>query len=289
MNLFRKQSDKITLLVLSDLQVGSAFGVFPEGFTLSTGSVYQLNTGQEYLFECWRHMAERLASPDILVVNGEATDGLNKKLSGRHRVEPDPKWQVRAALELVRPFAEAASKVYVTKGSDYHTRPGGQDDEDFAGHLGKLGAVPSSKKHFAHDWLLLDIEGVLFDIAHHRSVMIRYESTPGEREVQFDMMAADLKQGGASDLIVRSHGHRYVSLNVEGRLYVSTPAWSLQTSYAARSKWPNRWISRLIGGVQVDIYPGLKTGDSRQDRQEFIKVTGLTYPHPQKGRLCFGD
>lgn len=285
----KRKPDKITILIVSDLQVGSAFGIFPERFTLSTGSEHNLNTGQRYLLSCWQHMLKTLPKPDVFIVNGEATDGLSKKLLGRYRVEPDPKWQVRAALDLVEPFVRKAAEVYVTKGTDYHTRPAGQDDEDFAQHLMRFGAVPDALGHYAHDWLLLEKEGVTLDIAHTRSVMIRYESTAGEREVQFDAMSADLKEGGSSDLIVRSHGHRYVKGNVEGELFVLTPAWSLQTPYAARSKWPNRWLSRLIGGIQVDIYPTLKTGDPRQNREEFIHIKGLTYAHPKKGRLSIGS
>jgi len=289
MRFFKRKPDKISLLIVSDLQVGSAFGIFPEGFTLSTGSEYNLNTGQRYLWDCWQHMLKAFPKPDVFILNGEATDGLSKKLLGRYRVEPDPQWQVSAAVELVKPFVQEAGEVYVTKGTDYHTRPGGEDDEDFGIRMKEFGAVPSALGHYAHDWLLLDKEGVTLDIAHARSVMIRYETTAGERELQSDAMSADLKEAGASDLIVRSHGHRYVKGNVDGELFVLTPCWSLQTEYAARSKWPNRWISRLIGGVQVDIYPKLKTGDPRQNREEFIHIKGLTYPHPRKGRLAIGS
>jgi hypothetical protein len=105
---------------------------------------------------------------------------------------------------------------------------------------------------------------------------------PGERELQFDRMAADLKDG-SSDLILRGHGHRYVKMNVDGDLFVSTPAWSLQTDFAKMSRWPNRYLSRLIGGVRIDLFPDLKTGDI-QDKEEYVKITGLVRPHPSIGK-----
>ena len=268
------------MLIVSDMHVGSAFAPFPEGFTLSTGSVLDLNVGQRYLLTCWQDMLGR-AKFDYLIFNGDIIDGQNKKLEARYRVEVDPQWQVSAALELARSLAQTATGIYVTKGTDYHVREAAQDDESFGQ---RIGAIPDPLGHHAWDWLLLDIEGVFLDIAHHRSSVLRYESMPLEREEQFDLLTADLKEGGASDVIIRSHGHRYVVVNADGRLSVSTPAWCLQTSYAARSRWPNRWLSRLIGSVQLDIYPKLKTGDPRQDRGEFIEVKSLTYPHPKKGR-----
>ena len=43
------------VLVVSDMHVGSAYGLLPEGFVGSTGAMLNLNMGQEYLWECWKH------------------------------------------------------------------------------------------------------------------------------------------------------------------------------------------------------------------------------------------
>jgi hypothetical protein len=51
---------KVTGVAISDLQVGSAFAIFPPGFTGSTGSEIKLNIGQEYLLECWDWMLDQL-------------------------------------------------------------------------------------------------------------------------------------------------------------------------------------------------------------------------------------
>jgi hypothetical protein len=40
------------VLVVSDMHVGSAYGLLPEGFVGSTGAMLNLNMGQEYLWEC---------------------------------------------------------------------------------------------------------------------------------------------------------------------------------------------------------------------------------------------
>jgi len=275
---------KLTGLVVSDTHVGSAFGIFPEGFEGSIGSEISLNVGQKYLLACWDWMLEQVPRRlDFLIINGDVTDGTARKDEGRWRVEPDPDFQVLAARALFLrgnpPLLNRAKKVYVSRGSAYHVETGARLDEIFAR---EIGAEPGRMGHFASAWRIISCDGIDLDIAHHRSVHVRYESSPGERELQFDRMSSDLK-GGSSDLIIRSHGHRYVKLNVDGDLFLATPAWSLQTDFAKMSKWPNRYLSRLIGGARIDLYPELKTGEI-QDKEEYVKITALVRPHPRIGK-----
>jgi len=275
---------KLTGVIVSDPHVGSAFGIFPRGFAGSTGSEITLNVGQKYLLECWDWMLEQIPRKlDFLIINGDVADGAARKDEGRWRVEPDPDFQVSAAKVLFSrgdpPLLHRAKKVYVSRGSAYHVETGARLDEIFAR---EIGAVPDSMGHYASSWRILSCDGIDLDIAHHRSTHIRYESSPGERELQFDRMAADLK-GGSSDLIIRAHGHRLVKLNIDGDLFLATPAWSLQTDFAKMSKWPNRYLSRLIGGARIDLFPDLKTGEI-QDKEEYVKITALVRPHPKIGR-----
>ena len=271
------------ILIVSDLHVGSRWGLFPSNFQLSTGVTYTLNRGQEYLLSCWLDMQKRLPKRlDILIINGDAVQGQNTREGGRDIIEPDPQWQVRAAVELVQPLAKRAKEIYVTQGSDYHVRPGAEDDEAFAK---AIGAIPDEAGHHAWDWLLLDVDNVLLDVAHHRSVVIRYETMPGEREIQFDRQVADIK-GGSADIVIRSHSHRYTFINVDGDLALTTPAWQLQTRYARRSRWPNRWISRLLGGIYLEIEPGKKE-PRPQDKGEYIIVRPILYSHPSPERRIY--
>lgn len=278
-------------VVVSDLQVGSAFGIFPAGFRASTGSIIKLNKGQKYLLKCWDWMLEQLPKRfDFLIINGEVADGIAKKDEGRWRVEPDTTFQVEAAIELFQrgspSLLKRAREVYVSRGSVYHSGIGGYLDEVFARRK-EVGAVPDEWGHFASTWRILSVGGINIDFSHHRSACIRYESMTGEREMQFDRMVSDLKDGSA-DLILRAHGHRLVKLNVDGDLFLATPAWSIQTDYAKMSRWPNRWLSRLVGGARLDLYPDKKTA-AIQDKEEYVKIIGLTYPHPKIGRTKHGE
>ena len=275
---------KLTGLVVSDLHVGGAFGIFPQGFTGSVGSELLLNEGQKYLLECWDWMIRKLPRKlDFLIINGDVADGTSKKDEGRWRTEPDPDFQVLAAKALFLrgkpPLLDRARKIYVSRGSVYHSGAGSYLDEIFAR---EIGAEKDCMGHYASSWRTISCQGIDIDLAHHRSVHIRYEASQGERELQFDRMVADLK-GGSSDIIVRGHGHRYINICIDGDLFLATPAWSLQTDFAKMSRWPNRYLSRLIGGARIDLYPELKTGGI-QDKAEYVKITGLLRPHPKVGK-----
>ena len=266
----------LRVLVISDTHVGSRWGLFPDKFRLSTGAKYTPNKGQRYLLRCWRAMQDDLAGDiDILILNGDIINGPNPKENARDQIEQDPDWQVRAAVELLTPLVARAGQVYATQGSPYHAGEGAQWDEAVA-HA--LGAVPDEAGHQAWDWLLLDVEGVLLDVAHHQSVVMRYVTMPLEREQQFDQMIAAHK-GGSADLIIRSHAHRYVEANVELQRSVATAAWQLQTRYARRGRWPKRWFSRYIGGLLVEVYPGRK-----REHTYCTELRPLLYPHPRLTR-----
>jgi len=273
-------------LVTGDWHVGSAFGLFPDDFTLSTGARVRLNTGQKYLLDCYHKMLARLPKRlDFVIFNGDLVDGLARKVEGRWRVEPDPDFQVKAALELAQPIARRARAVYVTRGTPYHSGSGSSGDELFAR---EIGAVQDPMGHYAWSWIpALDVGGIRLDIAHHRSVFMRYEASVGEREIQFDKIVAEIK-GSPSDLIIRSHGHRFFFLNMEGSLFVAVPAFELQTDFAKMSKFPNRYLARLVGAVLLKLYPHKKTGGI-QDATEFVKVESLTWPHPPLGVAYLED
>ena len=50
----------------------------------STGVELNLNVGQEYLWECWKHFIQDVPPRiDVLVINGDAIDGQNVKEQGR--------------------------------------------------------------------------------------------------------------------------------------------------------------------------------------------------------------
>lgn len=237
--------------LLGDLHTGSAFAPWPAGAELSCGGTHQPNVGQSYLNERMGEIAAALPPLDVIVFTGDLIDGQMPKDRGRYLVEIDPQFQARAAYELVRPIAQRATVVYVVEGTEYHDSDGSMWMEWLARELGAV----AKDQHVAWDWLLADMFGLKWDIAHKQSIMIRYKSTAMEREMQFSSMLSE-----TADVIVRSHAHFYgfVQLATDGivQTSVSTPAWKMQGHYERTSLSPNRLYSSKLGMVVLEVEDG---------------------------------
>jgi len=271
------------VLVISDLHVGGSYGLMPADFRASTGAVLNLNSGQEYLLECWEHHIKSLPQTiDALVINGDLVEGQNYSDEARFLVEVDPSFQARAAAQLLEPLLDLVpmidgqKQLFMTRGSRYHVGRGGNTEET-VGRM--IGAIPGTDGRYAHSWLHLAnlARGVVFDIAHHQSYTIRYRVTPLEREIGFYLERV-ARQGDIPPdnlVIVRSHTHvGYRRYEEDGRMAVSTPCWKLQDDFAATSRYPNRMFSDNIGSVGFWVYP-----DDRPEGK--VGVARYLYAHPR--------
>lgn len=257
----------------SDQHVGSAFAMWPAGAKLSSGGTYKPNKGQRYVLRNWQRIAQEIPDLDVLVFAGDGIDGKQPKERGRYIIEPEPLVQARALVAAAQPYwarIRPGGSIYVLRGTGYH------DDDDSAMEWfgAEVGAMPDEAGHHAWDWLLLQCEGVLLDIAHTQSWTMRYQSMPLEREGQFSDMA-----GLQADVIVRAHTHVAHWQYMEGanrlpmRLEVSLPAWQLQTAYAKGSRIPNRMLSRNLGMVVLDV------------QRDWVGVLPFLFPHPKQRRV----
>lgn len=262
---------KFTSLCIGDLHVGDRWAIAPVGFQTSLGHKHQLNMGQRFVLECFRDMSERLPQRvDLLVVDGDVIQG-NRR--ARDIWEPDPVFQARAAAQLLSPLAKRARKVYVLRGTEWHSGEGGQAAE-LVGE--KLGAE-SDGSSYCWPWLHLDIGGIHVDVSHHQSVMTRYRTSSLAREIQFAALIAEW--GGRADVIIRGHSHHFLCMNIEGDVGVSLPGWQLQNVFLQMSKMPSRRFAKWLGAVRIDFYPEKKT-EPPQDAGEYIKIMPLLYAHP---------
>lgn len=271
--------EHMNALVIADMHVGSAYGIFPPGFTLSTGHGAKLNVGQRYLLKCWQHKIKHLPNKlDYLLLMGDLINGSEHKDGGRGLTEIDPEWQTRAAQQLLEPITKRAALIYYLKGSTYHAGVSGTDEERLAR---TLTTTPDQWGHHSHNWLILNIQGIYLDLAHHQSVVTRYLNMPLEREIQFAQMSAADDQRPPVDLIIRAHAHRYLWLNLDGTLALSCPAWKLQDTFVQRSKLPNRRRSNIIGSTLLNLQPN-KRKPATINRADYIQHTLLWYRHPAK-------
>lgn len=262
---------KKTIVAMSDLHVGGRFAIAPKGFQTSLGTIHKLNLGQEYLLACYEYLLGCLPKRvDALIINGDVIQGTQR---ARDIWEPDDVFQARAAVQLLKPLAKRARKVYITRGTLWHSGEGNLAEE-LVGEGLKAEMWGSS---YCHPWLHLDIEGVKFDIAHHQSVMTRYRTSSLAKEIQFAPLIKEW--GGEADLIIRSHSHHFLYVNIEGQLALALPGWQLQNVFLQMSKLPSRNFAKFLGAVRIDIWPEQKT-EAPQDASEYISVKPILYPHP---------
>lgn len=264
-----------TLVVVSDLHVGSRFGVMPERFETVLGQVVEPNAAQRALLQCWTALATEWREPDILVVNGDVIDGGARKDAGSVVWSTDLMDQVNAAVELLRMFK--ARSVYLTEGSGYHVKAEGVPLEHYVGAA--LDAVPVGKRGSLTAWpeLFLKVRGTTFNFAHHVGIGTGwYKTTPVSREMLLSKLNAAHKH--ACDVIVRSHVHYFCGCEFTTQRGYITPAWQLQTPYMLKKS--SFGLLPDIGALRFHVGDPGATLEKRFYRDETIKPRLVTHAAP---------
>lgn len=253
------------LLVLGDTQVGSIFGIWPEGYVLSDGGTYLPNPGQQYLWACWNHLAKRISRTQRdgqtnitgLVFMGDATDGQQFKQGATEAIVTRMADQIGAFLEVMQVVKEALPRVpiYGIQGSEYHD---GRAADAFEGAMASLGAVEYSgvgSGRFSHEVLDLTVpgSGVTINFAHHISVLTGlYRAVAIDREAIWSALAGKEGQLPKADVIVRAHVHHFVHVEHASKHGIIVPGWQLQTRFMRRHS-----VYRMVpdlGAVVIRIW-----------------------------------
>jgi len=208
------------LVVISDLHVGSKFGIMPASFELSDGTTVTPNATQKDLFNLYRIAVSKWGRPDVLVVNGDAIDGVKS---------PTEQWsgnvmdQVLAARDLIEMWG--ARRIYLVSGTAFHSSSINLKYEEILANL-----VGSDR---LYDQLSLDIEGHLLHFAHHISVSSTiYRTTAIARELA--LLLYNLKSLEDYEWTIRSHAHYFVHVEYKTHHGVVTPCWQAQTPYMSK-------------------------------------------------------
>ncbi len=243
----------------------------PTDFKLSTGAECNLNKGQLYLQKCWTHALGQLpARVDALILNGDITEGQNLKEQSRGLSEIDPGFQVRAAVQLLKPLAKRCKQVWATRGSSYHAGIGGGHEEAVAEGLD----AQSFSGWKATPWLRVELGGLLFDVSHRQSVSLINRGMPMEREIRFALESAARRGERAPDVIIRSHAHYGYALFEDGKRYaISTPSFKLMDAYILGSISPNRAMPWSLGMVLLRI-------NDKEEQGHRLRTCPLLYDHP---------
>lgn len=217
-------------------------------------------------------IAKEIPPLDLLILNGDIIDGKQRKVKGLYICEPNIQFQMFAALELLEPFLKRVRRggeIYCTEGTTYHEGEGAK----WCNQLAKdIEAVPMAENQHCWDWLLLDVQGKHFDVAHHQSAAIVYKSSIQEREMNWSEM-----HKSPADILMRSHNHYFSWIEIprEERVqfFLSTPPWQLQSHYVRTSYSPNMKFTTQLGMVVITI-----------DRRGELDKKRFLFPHPPMRR-----
>lgn len=283
--------DGIFVLDIGDLHAFHKHGLVPPDFQSSTGATINLNSYQQYLWECWQHFLARSDLPnqiDVMTLGGDLGEGQNPAEEARDLSEVDPTFQARGIAHILAPLAQRVStdstgqrRIHAIQGSGYHVGKGAAIEE-IACQM--IGARKWPNGHYVQPWIdNLVIHGVLFDIAHNQSVVTRYRTMPLEREVGFwlekigRLMLKHQRDGlpFSQLIILRHHAHYgFRVVREENVTAISVPAWKLMDGYISRGKMVNRYVPENIGSVGIWM-----RGSKRAPR---ITIVPFLYDHPQK-------
>lgn len=253
------------VVTISDLHVGSTMGICPPSVQTKDNGTYTGNEFQQTLYKYWVHFWSEFvpamtkgAKKRVLVINGDIIDGIHHNtvniLSNSWAVQEQAAIEHLLAIRKLCPVK--INEIYVVKGTEVHTGPAGESEDRIAR---AIGAVPNEIGDYADYQWRLDVDGVLFQFAHHIGVTssAAYESSAPMRELVAAMIEASQWGLKLPNVLVRSHRHRFIEVPIVndcGRIRaVITPSWQLRTPHVEKI---DRMRMPHIGGIVFRVDGG---------------------------------
>lgn len=253
------------IVVLSDLHIGSPFALIPHGFVTSHGNEIRPNSVQEWLMECWEDaqtwIAEQVAGePYVLVVNGDAIDGLHHGAVEAFSNEIED--QIEAAGFILGPVARRAEKTFFVEGTECHTN----------GHEHRIALAVGAEmnqetKRHIFDRLTMVCGDHTVVFKHHTGASMRSwtEASAFSSHLAEERVQASMNGHPIPDVLCMAHRHKFGHWEDAHGHAIVTPPWQCATRYA-RKVVPNPIVRP--GVVMLDM--GGKT----------VRVERITYKPP---------
>lgn len=205
------------LLLLSDLHVGSTWGIFPKNFKTSGGNVIILNKLQEELLTYWNDLQKRVGQYDTVVLLGDLVQGLNKKESGKHLIISDLNEQKQAAITLLKPFCKNKIVVGIS-GSSYHNSVDYELEKDIVQYFN--GAFGGAVANYT-----IGNTGKTINIRHGKGALTYYAGTKMDKEIKELLISERLGKLPGIDIIALGHYHTMAHYYINEKLFVLNACW----------------------------------------------------------------
>lgn len=215
----------------------------PPAVTTEDGGTYRANAGQLEIWRVWTHFwdevkrlrgAGRKRRTLYVIINGEIIDGDHHNTT--QLITRNCVTQLGIAILAFEPvFNLKPDHIFMIRGTPAHSGENGQWDEAFARDI----RAEKDQLSGTHSWwwLPLEVEGILFDIAHHGRSGYRpwtVHNAPNMLAAQI-MMDYAAKGDRIPDLALRGHVHKALDSwdNYPVRV-LNNPSWQFSTGYGQR-------------------------------------------------------
>jgi hypothetical protein len=243
-------------IVISDTHFGCKLALCPPSVTLDEGGTYTISRFQQAILDCWNAFwndwVPRVTrgEPFILILNGDAMD--RRHHGATTLITNNLADQKKIAYEMLAPRVEKAAAFYYIRGTEVHTGPSGEMEEDLAKELGaEIDEVGNSSRYE----LYLNVGNCLVHFTHHISVTgsMAYETTALMKEFAETTSESARWNKKPPNVVVRSHRHRHAEIRVPtawpyGYCF-TTCGWQLKTPHVFRGM--GRISTPQLGGSLI--------------------------------------
>lgn len=267
------------VLVVSDLHVGSIYGLWPPDFILSDGRKMSWASHQGDLWRSWEMFLKDITPRQFaaVVINGDVIDGRQQAQWGTEAMTASMKDQRAAAASILWRLKDTVGRtvpMYFVQGTEYHDSKAGDEAEAVAE---MLEATPAPEGigpgQFSRQVINLEFSGTILNFSHGISVSGGlYRATSPDREGVWSALAGKEGKIPQADAVIRSHAHYYVHVEHSSKHIVITPCWELQTGYMRKHS-----VYRMLpdlGAVIVHVRP------ERKPSRDPIYIEKVLYDHP---------
>lgn len=232
-----------SIVIFSDIHVGSKYSVCSKNPSITDGEPYTPTKAQKALLECWKSACKDIEyTPNAIVINGEPTDGPNRRSMGAGQWSTSHIDQVRDFKKIFKTIPrDNKTSVFFVRGSGYHVTADGATpiEEAVAEELN----ANRYRAHGGSGWtdfeLNIEMLGKYFNFTHHVgfSRWFQYRTTPLASEMA-KLHFEHTKRGFHTDVMVRSHVHYYVEVRFPHTKGFTTPAWKFPDGFMYRTGEP---------------------------------------------------
>ena len=243
-----------SLVIVSDIHVGSKYAICTESPERDSDNPYKPNKLQKKLLEGWDYCVDRISQkPRALVVNGEPIDGANRFNMGDSVWSVEINDQIEDATKLLNTIK--SDNLIFVRGSGYHvTRDATSFEKTIADKMKAKKYMTILGNLTGADYEAnIEMFGKHINFTHHVgwSSWWMYRTTPIAKEL-IKAHFAQTESGFHTDIIVRSHVHYYVEVRFPHTIGFSTPAWKFPDGFLYRKGEPE---NPTIGMMEIIIEP----------------------------------